>query len=50
MGRWVSREEDSVNNPGTEPVETVAQLNAALGDGGCRMVGDIRDLAAFGKS
>jgi hypothetical protein len=49
MGGWVSREEASVDNPGTEQVETVASWAPALGDGGCRFFGDFRDLAAFGK-
>jgi len=49
MGGWVSREETLVNNPGIEPVETVARWAAALGGGGCRFFGDFRDLAAFGN-
>ena len=46
---WVSRDEASVNNSGTVPVETVASWTPVLGDGGCRFFEEFRDLAAFGK-
>jgi hypothetical protein len=49
MGGWVSREEASVHYPGTEPFETALKWTPALRDGGCRLIGDFREVAAFGK-
>ena len=49
IGGWVSGEEASVHNPGTEPSGTAVSWIPALGDGSCRLFGDFQDLAAFGK-
>ena len=49
MGSWVSGEEASVNDPGTEPLGTAARWTLALGDGCCRYFGDFGDLAAIGN-
>ena len=41
MGRWVSGGEASVNQVGTEQFERAVRLTPELGDGGCRLFGDI---------
>jgi len=48
MGGWVLGEEASVHNPGAEPLETGLRWTPALGDGSCRLFGDIRGLAVVG--
>jgi len=49
MGGGISREEASVHYPGAEPIETHLRWTPALGDGGRRFFGDIRELAAVGS-
>jgi len=48
MGGGVSGEVASVHHPGAELIETSLRWTPVLGDGGCRLFSDIRDLAAVG--
>jgi len=49
MGGWVSEDEVSVYYPGTEPYQITPRWTPALGYGGGRFFGDLRDRAAFGN-
>jgi hypothetical protein len=49
MGGWVSGRSILVENPATETFKPAARWTPALGDGGCRFVGDFHDLAGFGN-
>jgi len=45
---WVPREKALVHHLGAEPIETAKRWSPALGDGGCRFIEDILELAAIG--
>jgi hypothetical protein len=47
MSGRVDGENALVHNPGAKPVETGSRWTSAPGDGGCRLVGDIGELAAI---
>jgi len=50
MGGWGSREPASVNNPVTEPVQSVTRWALAQGEDSWRTFGDIDDFATLAKS
>ena len=45
MGGWVVGEEASVDNSVAEQFETCFTWTPVLGDGDCRLFGDIQELA-----